>query len=392
MYYVRPVTNTGETVTEASDSLGLEEETSADWARLDGIDKDIKERKTSLEELKTNRDMYLEIVNDADDEIDIWEKLKDDCEEGEPVFAPSANKKTKKRKRLGKCKEVGKVFKKSRKSIDDEEEDQVSDDNKKTVANSDTESQDSDSARETSDEDVQAEPLTLGDIEERLSTLKENKKRARRERLNLDGKAKEINAEINTLQAERFKIETRMTAVCIEGRNNYSRGAIQLDFAAGIKELDQETAMEEDEDNFDPAEDKRDYDQVAQSLRVFCCSSRAYQQMSGRLQRDSTVPGFRSTEETEIPQLQKHCKSLTEGVRASNCRRFLTDIQQFLNSLSIWSSNDGTGLKISDAQQRVEHKFLKTRLNQLDMSLDAAVKGCLDEMSRFCVPSKVPIY
>lgn len=391
MHYAHPVTNTGETVTEASDSLGLEEETSADWARLDGIDKDIKERKTSLEELKTNRDMYLEIVNDADDEIDIWEKLKDDCE-GEPVFAPSANKKTKKRKRLGKCKEVGKVFKKSRKSIDDEEEDQVSDDNKKIVANSDTESQDSDSARETSDEDVQAEPLTLGDIEERLSTLKENKKRARRERLNLDGKAKEINAEINTLQAERFKIETRMTAVCIEGRNNYSRGAIQLDFAAGIKELDQETAMEEDEDNFDPAEDKRDYDQVAQSLRVFCCSSRAYQQMSGRLQRDSTVPGFRSTEETEIPQLQKHCKSLTEGVRASNCRRFLTDIQQFLNSLSIWSSNDGTGLKISDAQQRVEHKFLKTRLNQLDMSLDAAVKGCLDEMSRFCVPSKVPIY
>jgi len=171
-----------------------------------------------------------------------------------------------------------------------------------------------------------------------------------------------------------------MAAICIQGRNTYSKGAIQLDFAAGIKELDQENAQEEDEENFNPEVDLRDYDKVAQSLKVFCCSSRAYQQMRGRQQDDAPILGFRNPEETEIPQLQQHCKMLTEGVRASNCRRFLTEIQQNLNSLSMWAQNDGSSLRFTDAQRRAEHKFLKSKLDGLDKSLDMAVSDCLKEM------------
>jgi len=335
--------------------------------------------------------MYLGMMNNVDDEIETFDRLRDECEEGKPVFTPSNMSNSKKRKRSGKCEESGKKAKKpnSKSSsnadacIDDEDEGQGFDNNNQSDSDSDSRGN-RDSESESSSEDNQGEALTLEKIDEHLSILKEVKKRARKERSALDTKANEIKYEIKALRAERFKIETRMTALCIEGRNNYSRGAIQLDFAAGIRELDQETAMEEDQDNFDPADDRRDYDKVAQSLRVFCCSSRAYQQMSGRLQRDSAVPGFMTPEETEIPQLQKHCKGLTEDVRASNCRQFLTDIQQFLNSLSIWSSTDGTGLNISDAQRRIEHNFLKTRLNQLDKSLDGAVKCCLHEMSMYC--------
>src|SRR5882724_11628542 len=87
------------------------------------------------------------------------------------------------------------------------------------------------------------------------------------------------------------------SALCIEGRNNYSRGAIQRDFADGIRELDMESAQEEDPDQFNPDEQLRDYDEVARSLPVFCVSSRAYQKLRGRLQRDNKVPGFRSAEE-----------------------------------------------------------------------------------------------
>jgi hypothetical protein len=43
------------------------------------------------------------------------------------------------------------------------------------------------------------------------------------------------------------------------------------------KELDQELALEEDEENFNPDVELRDYEQVAQSLPVFCVSSRGYQ-------------------------------------------------------------------------------------------------------------------
>lgn len=55
--------------------------------------------------------------------------------------------------------------------------------------------------------------------------------------------------------------KTAMSSVCIESRNNYAKGAIQTDFAAGIKELDQENAQEEDEANFNPDEDIRDYEE-----------------------------------------------------------------------------------------------------------------------------------
>jgi hypothetical protein len=57
---------------------------------------------------------------------------------------------------------------------------------------------------------------------------------------------------------------------------------------------------EEDEANFNPDEDIRNYEEVAGSLPVFCVSSRAYQKLSGRLQRDKDVPGFKLVEETEV--------------------------------------------------------------------------------------------
>jgi hypothetical protein len=103
-----------------------------------------------------------------------------------------------------------------------------------------------------------------------------------------------------------------------------------------IRELDMESAQEEDPDKFNPDEELRDYSEVARSLPVFCVSSRAYQKLQGRLQRDNKVPGFRSAQETEIPQLQAHCKKLTEAGRASNCRSFLTQFSQNLTSLRLW--------------------------------------------------------
>lgn len=48
-----------------------------------------------------------------------------------------------------------------------------------------------------------------------------------------------------TLEEKKAEIEAAMSAICIAGRNDYSRGAIQRDFADGIRELDMENAQEE---------------------------------------------------------------------------------------------------------------------------------------------------
>lgn len=43
--------------------------------------------------------------------------------------------------------------------------------------------------------------------------------------------------------------------------------------------------------------------------------------------------------ELKVPQLQAHCRKLTESGRTTNCRRFLNSLSQLLNSLSLWAAN-----------------------------------------------------
>ena len=163
-----------------------------------------------------------------------------------------------------------------------------------------------DDSNSDADEELEkdkGEPLTEEMIDAKISDIKANKKEVRRQKLEIADKAKKEVKEIEKLEAEKAKIDGAMSAICIAGRNQYSKGAIQQDFAAGIKELDQENAQELDEENFNPDEDMRDYEEVARSLPVFCVSSRAYQKLCGRMQRDAGLPAFSSVEETEVGEL-----------------------------------------------------------------------------------------
>ncbi|CZT47980.1 uncharacterized protein RSE6_08614 [Rhynchosporium secalis] len=362
-------------ITEASDSLGLEEEMCEDWETIDTIDKELRAHRQNIKDLKESKGVSSELINDAEESLEQWEKLKERLDDGETVYQPS-----KKRKRSAELKNKSrKKAKKARSGSDDDDDDDfIVDDEENEEDEEDGTSQVDSDPESLSDE---GDPLTMEDIDAKLNQLKEDKKRARRERIEMDEKLKDVNREVKALEAAREKIETKISAVCIAGRNEYSKGAIQRDFAEGIRELDMESAQDEDPDQFDPENDLRNYDEVANSLPVFCVSSRAYQKIQGRLQRDKPVPGYRTAEETEIPQLQAHCKKLTEAGRAANCRIYLTNLSQLLNSLGLWASNDGTGLNLTDVQLAAETRFLKLRLQKLEQGLDKAVKDCLKDMT-----------
>ncbi|TAQ85772.1 hypothetical protein B7494_g5916 [Chlorociboria aeruginascens] len=361
-------------ITEASDSLGLAEEMVENWKKVDNFEKEISLQNKSVEELKESKAIYDEVMNEIDDQVEIWEKLKDEIDDGKTVYAPTEG--SKKRKRSAEPKK-SKKHARSRTSLS-EAEDELDD----FIDDDEAEQSQKDASCESEDEPNHVEPLTAEAVDENIAELKTNKKIARRERTQIDIKVKDLNELIKGLERKKDGIEAQMSAICIAGRNDYSKSAIQQDFAAGIKELDQENALEEDEENFDPDEDVRDYDEVARSLPVFCVSSRAYQKLSGRLQRDNDVPGFQSLRETEIPQLQAHCKTLTEAGRASNCRQFLNNFCQLINSLNLWSSNDGTGVSLSDSQKATEAKFLNKSLENLEKNLDKSVESCLQELKQ----------
>lgn len=343
---------------EASDSLDLGDE----YARLEDQLIDIERRgkslKAELRELRDKKKDYEEAIDQLEEDVEKWDDLADKHEKGETVYPPR-EKKRKRRNSSG-----GSSKRRRRATVD-----------------SDDESVDRSSSPESQDEasEEAAEPLTGDAIQEKLDELKQTKKDARREKNNASSRIEELKQSLAENEDEQNAADAQQTAICIAGRNEYSRGAIRQDFAAGIRELDQEAAQDEDPDNFNPEEDIRDSDEVARSLPVFCVSSRAYQKLSGRLKKDNMVPGYTSVHETEIPQLQAHCKKLTEKGRQASCRRFLNNLQSLLTSMALWASDDGSGAKMSSSQRSAEKAFLAKKLKELEKALENTVSNCLED-------------
>ena len=281
-------------ISEAQDSLGLDDKMIPSWDELDRLSAKQKDLKKQLEELNNTKADYEDVANDVDEEIEVWEVLETSVMDGKVTYPPKA---TSTRKRKAKSKDRPSKQKRRSIVIDDEDDDDFIDHGSEN------------DEKDTEDEDQQ--PLTEEQVKTKLDELKMTKKNARTQKREIAEKVQDIRKALGEIKAAESKIDSEMSALCISGRNQYSKGAIQQDFAAGIKEIDQEIAAEEDEDNFNPDNDVRDYDEVAKSLPVFCVSSRGYQKLQGRLRKDPPVPGFTSIEETEIPALQAHvCMTL----------------------------------------------------------------------------------
>jgi hypothetical protein len=341
---------------ECQDSLGLEEEMNALWAKSEEHADQKRKIERQLDELKETKAIYAEAADQVDEQLEIWEGLKEDIKNGKTVFAPPDCFPSRKRKRGDN--KTPSTWKKSRTADSDIDSDQT--DNKE-------DGEDTQSGPDEED-DVQAEndPLTPKKIDEKLVNLKIMKKDHRLHKREVEAKIKVLRTQVSEIATAEKEIQAAMNAIAISGRNEYSRSAIRQDFAAGIKEIDQELAEEQDAASFDPDVEARDYGEVARSLPVFCVSSRAYQKLQGRLKKEPAVPGFRTVRETEILQLQAHCKKLTEANREATCRPFLNSLCQLLKSLRLWSSNDANGPHLTDRQKAKEAEILQNTFNKLD--------------------------
>lgn len=161
------------------------------------------EKETS--KLRDQKSSLRETMDNCDDEIEKWEALQEKLDDGKTVYAPAA--KTRKRKR-------------SSSSSDSEDEDKSNDDSDNELHSSD-----------------RGPPLTDEDIETKIQELKDQKKEARRTRSEIEAEVKDLNNKIKELKVEARNIEDNRSRICIDARNQYSKSAIQVDFAAGIKEV-----------------------------------------------------------------------------------------------------------------------------------------------------------
>ncbi|KAH8691825.1 hypothetical protein BGW36DRAFT_437369 [Talaromyces proteolyticus] len=241
---------------------------------------------------------------------------------------------------------------------------------------------DSDGGDELDEDPVESQtfsnPLTAGEVDQKLSELRATKKEGRHYRQDIKIGMETAQRQISDSEIVIASIQAKINELAISSRNEYSRSAIQKDFAAGIKELDQELAEESDSSRFNPDADDRDYDEVARSLPVFCISSRAYQKLKGRFEMEPTIPGFRTVEDTEVPQLQVHCRKLTEASRDANSRRFLNSLDQLLNSLRLMSSADGN--QATDEQKTVWANTLESNYKVLYADLAELIRDICERV------------
>lgn len=342
---------------EVEESLKIKDEVGDYWEQIQLLGGRLEKLNVQIEGLKKQNDGLEEQIELLEASTDQWEELKDKLADGEPVYRPPEISKKRKRKNdLGRRR-------KTRGSV------------KGPSDSDDIDDLDDSGDRETSQDSLsQKTPLTDDEIEDELANIKAQKKEARKSKKKLKQELTEANKELAEVSAEEAMMQFEMRSLCIRGRNKYLKDSIKRDFALGIKELDQDLAAEDDEANFDPDEELRDYDKIARSLPVFCVSARAHQKLAGRLEKDAVqIEGFASLEDTEIPQLQEHAKRLTEGGRISTCQLFLNELNQLLNSMRLWTAGN-TRTTVSKNNQEVDEKVLRACFAKLDNALRRAIK------------------
>ena len=251
-------------VVEAKDSLGLEEEVESGWEESDQLGCRIEDRAARIRELKADIDYTISALTTTGDELDMWEDLQQKFEAGERVYVP--------RGFLKKRKNVHSALKEPRKR-------QKSDSNEGPAYHFPDDNASASSSGSESEEEP--EPLGKEQISHMIMGLKDVRSEGRRAKSKLEEELKPVQEEMGQLKELLTEVDANIKSQCISARNTYAKEAIRDDFAAGVKELDQEIAEEEDALNFDPEAYLRDYDEVAQNLSVFCVSSRAYQRLQG---------------------------------------------------------------------------------------------------------------
>jgi len=208
-------------ITEAAESLNMEAEIGDSWEQA----QDLKTQKASLKrhigDLRLTKAAYGEMLDDCEVKIDVWEDLASDVRSDKLVYAPKERAKKRKRQKHA----MG--SRKNHASSDVESLYSDSDDGSDKENSQPSQSQQSPQIRT---------PLTEADVNNTLDGLRADRKRFREERRAADKTMAEIRKHMSAMEAEREALLTEVKAVCIKGRNEYSRCAIKQDFAMGVKE------------------------------------------------------------------------------------------------------------------------------------------------------------
>lgn len=326
---------------EAIDSFDDDGQIQATNSREDEVQNMIKEKNDNLKRLEAQMQDLNSSYSELQREGRVWRALRKKHQGGHQVFAPHVPSK---RKRPAESQRS----RPSRRVIDE------------------------DSDEEESQEET---PLTASDISAKFDDLRNRYVAIENDYAEMEKQQSALKEELTTLDKEKNDAAVDAARLCVQRRNEIVKKSIRVDFASGIKEIDEDEAQG-DEESFDPSVEMRDYDEVAHSLPVFTISAKAFQQLCRPKKREIQVTGFRTLLDTEIPQLVEHAKKLPEKGRIAARRAFLHEFRRLLGSITLWCTAGDVDLganQMSSEDQTYEMKYLKSAMHNLRNDLDLVV-------------------
>ncbi|KAI0168301.1 hypothetical protein BJ166DRAFT_611252 [Pestalotiopsis sp. NC0098] len=195
------------------------------------------------------------------------------------------------------------------------------------------------------EEDEEAKPLTIDQVWKEINNLQAEKLSLQRKRDKLKAEAEPVRLALKKSRKTQAKLQVELKSLS-----------------------DHDLAMRENEQSFDPQNDRRDYEAISSSFPVFCVSSKVYQRANGRLEGDDVVQGFPTQDSTGIPRLRKYAKQLTESAREDVSRRYMKDFRQFIQTLSLWTQKH-------DSRDQLTKDMFKSDLDRLERQLEQAANA-----------------
>ncbi|KAF9875594.1 hypothetical protein CkaCkLH20_06975 [Colletotrichum karsti] len=338
---------------EASETLGIKDTISDMYRRWKKFKPEIEGMRKDARKLEIKKSSLHAEYQVAANDVDTWQGIYNHAASGERAFAPFQS--PQKRRRPA--------------DHDSSDEGESSDDSADELA-----------------QDDHREPVTVEIASARLQELKDKKKNLKDGKKEVGRELSRLRASIKQLTTERSEMNTQMYKMCIQGRNKFSRQEIQKDFASGLKELDDEllaTQAQNEERPHDAGNvSDADYEKIGRELPVFCISSRGYQQLRGRMKKDRRVPGFVSSEDTEVPGLQSHTLDFAAAIQDDYFKSHLNEVCRLLRGMDVFLAGDEVLLKMSNAEREDECKHLEKSLAKLRSALEESVVTCMEDCEK----------
>ena len=188
----------------------------------------------------------------------------------------------------------------------------------------------------------ESDKYSLAQVLDQLNNISVRKKAGKKMRQTFSERLDAIKLEKSAAIQDLEQAKVELDVQCIAVRSRFSEGAVKMEFITEIAQIDQELAFKTNEDDFDPEEAVRDYEELRSKVSVFSISARAYQALSRSSADAEKIRGFPTLEHTNLPQLQQHCRDFAAKARATSCDQFLTSLSELLNSLVLWSGHSGS--------------------------------------------------